>query len=128
MALQNATDAEIRQAVQDEIARNDVAGKAGDIITVNIPPLSGPNAGTAGFVEVIITKPRPLYFPRFFRDQPTFIQSRAVSGTHSASENCVLALDRGMDAALVFDGTADADINCGVASNSRSASAVDMLG
>ena len=125
---QGGTETEARQTVEKEVGRNDFAAKAGDVITVNIPPLSGPNAGTAGFIEVIITKQRPLYFARFFRDQSTFIQSRAVSGARSIGQHCVLALDEDMDAALEFTGTANADIDCGVASNSRSNSAIDIQG
>ncbi len=125
---QGGTDTEARQTVENEVARNDFHVTADDVITVNTPPLSGPNAGTVGFVEVIITKQRPLYFAVFVRDQPTFIQARAVSGTRSLGDSCVLALDEDMDAAVEVEGTADSDINCGVASNSRSDSAIDIQG
>ena len=126
---QGGTKSEITKVVETEIARNDFAKTADDVITVNMPPKSGPNAGTAGFVEVIIDKQRPLYFAGFFRDAPAVIQSRAVSGQRpTASEHCVLALNENLDGALSFSGTADANINCGVGSNSKSSEAVDLNG
>ena len=125
---QAGTSTDARRAVADEIARNDFQVGADDVITVNMPPATGPNAGAAGFVEVIIDKQRPLYFARFFRDEPVVIQSRAVSGTTAYGANCVLALARDMDKAIEFQGTADADINCGIAANSRSDAAVSMVG
>ena len=128
LALQDATDAEILAAVKDEIARNDFQATPDDVIVVNVPPLSGPNAGVSGFVEVIITEARPLYFAGFVYDEPVFIQARAVSGTSGVGSHCILALDETIDAAIEFKGTANADINCGVASNSQSDSAIDLNG
>ncbi len=125
---QAGSDSEAHKAVADAIARNDFQAGADDVITVNTPPVNGPNAGAAGFVEVIIDKQRPLYFARFFRDEPVVIQTRAVSGTAAYGANCVLALDRDIDKAIEFKGTANADINCGIAANSRSDSAVAMIG
>ncbi len=125
---QGGTDAEARQAVEKEISRNDFAIAANDTITVNIPPLNGPNAGTAGLVEVIVDKQRSLYFAAFFRNEPTNIQARAVGGTRNVGGLCLLALDEDMDQALEFSGTSNVDINCGLASNSRSNSAIDIQG
>ena len=125
---QGGSASEARLAVETEIARNDFTAGPGDLITVNIPPVSGPNAGLAGSVEVIVDKQRPLYFARFFRNEPTTIQARAVAGQRSTGGPCVLALDDDMNQALEFNGTADADINCGIASNSRSSSAIDVQG
>ncbi len=126
---QGGTESETNTVVETEIARNDFAKAADDVITVNMPPLSGPNAGVAGFVEVIIAKQRSMYFARFFRDEPIIVRTRAVSGQRpSPSEHCVLALDKDMAGAINFSGTADSNINCGVAANSRSAEAIDLDG
>ena len=126
---QGGTNVEAKMVVETEIARNDFAKTTNDVITVNMPPKSGPNTGVVGFVEVLIDKQRPLYFARFFRNEPTVIQARAVSGQRPvASEHCVLALDKNIDASLSFTGTADANINCGVGTNSRSDTAVDLNG
>lgn len=125
---QAGTDTAARQTVVDEISRNDFQVGANDVVTINMPPKTGPNAGVTGFVEVIIDKQRPLYFVSFLRDEPVVIQTRAVSGATGYGANCVLALDRDMAQAIEFKGTADADINCGIAANSRSDSAVAMIG
>ncbi len=126
---QGGTDSETNTVVETEIARNDFTKAADDVITVNMPPTSGPKAGVAGFVEVIIAKQRSMYFARFFRDEPIIVRTRAVSGQRPASsEHCVLALDRDAASAIKFGGTADSQINCGVGSNSRSDQAIDING
>ena len=125
---QGASEAEVTQVVKDEIARNDFTAHASDDITVNIPPESGPNAGSAGFVEVIITKQRTNYLTRILGQDTTDIRARAVSGGGGSGEHCVLSLDKSADGAVNFTGTAVTDINCGVAANSRSESAIDLDG
>ena len=125
---QGYSNTEITQLVKDEIARNDFAADANDDIAVNIPPKFGPNKNVAGFVEVIITKQRTNYLSRILGQDTTNIQARAVGGGGGAGEHCVLALDRNADGAVNFAGTAVTDINCGVASNSRSANSIDLNG
>ena len=95
---------------------------------MNIPPLNGPNAGTAGYVEVIITKQRTNYLTRLLGQDTTDIQARAVGAPAGSGESCVLALDHDMDAAIEVEGTADTHVSCGVAANSRSAKAFEMIG
>ena len=39
-------------------------------VTVNNPPTSGTHAGNAGYVEVIVTEPRPTWFMRVWAFSP----------------------------------------------------------
>ena len=42
-------------------------GSSGVVVTINTPPVNGPNAGATGYVEAIITEPNPTVFmSRFF--------------------------------------------------------------
>ncbi len=77
---------------------------------------------------MIITKQRTNYLTRLLGQDTTDIQARAVGAPAGNGESCVLALDLDMDAAIEVEGTADTNISCGVASNSRSARSFDMIG
>jgi hypothetical protein len=112
--------AEARQAVIDVAARNGfVDGSDGQVIA-NIPPLYGPNAGDSAYVEVIVNQPGSLLFSSGFLGGPVTVQARAVGALAASGSHCVLALDPAMDAAIEFGGNADAEISCGIASNSSS--------
>jgi len=57
-----------------------VTGSSGTVVTVNNPPKSGPNTGTAGAIEVIIQQPQKLLFSSLFLKSPVAVQARAVAG------------------------------------------------
>lgn len=113
--------AALEQAFADSLSRSNFALDTSDDITVANPPLSGANAGNSQAVEIVLQRPAQLYFSSLLvGDNEVAIKTRAVGGVVSAGVHCVLALDQTMDAALEFTGTANANFNCGVASNSRS--------
>ncbi len=72
-----------------------------------MPPLTGPEAGVPGLIEVVLDKPQSSSFTRFFGgapgfvqellgifwDPPTVIQTPAISQIRSTGEHCELALD-----------------------------------
>jgi hypothetical protein len=120
--------ATIQSTVASEAARNNFMAGGAKLITVNAPPLNGPNAADNGFVEVIVSRQRTLLFSRFFKSEPTMIAARSVAGVVSSGSHCVLGLDETMDAAVEFSGTADANISCGVAANSSSDRAISITG
>ncbi len=70
-----------------------VTGSSGTVITVNVPPQSGPNKGTKGDVEVIISQTQKLLFSSLFLKSPVVIQARAVAGP-DPEVNCVIALSK----------------------------------
>jgi Flp pilus assembly protein TadG len=69
-----------------------VNGSSGTVVTVNNPPKSGPNAGTAGDIEVIIKQPQKLLFSSYFLNSPVVVQARAVAGPNGVV--CVQALSK----------------------------------
>jgi Putative Flp pilus-assembly TadE/G-like len=101
-----------------------VNGSNGSVVTVNKPPLSGPNVGTPGAVEVIIKQPQNLLFSSLFLKAPVVVRARAVAGP-TPEVVCVLALGKlpvlpsvlGIAAAAGANVLAD---QCNVADNATS--------
>lgn len=94
-------------------------------VTVNAPPASGPNAGNASAVEVIVQRQVPLQLASVFLGGNATIAARAVATalTLDGGGACVLALGRGggeliQDNDLQIGGTATVNApNCSLASN-----------
>ena len=93
-------------------------------VAVNNPPQSGPRAGDAGFVEVIITRSYPTTFMRIIGIQQAPVRARAVAGMVNYGESCVLALNPTERGALTISGTADLTARCGVQVNSNDSQAL----
>lgn len=110
----------IQTAVEGDATRNDFDwGNDGKTITAFNPPSSGPNSANNDAVEVIVTQPGELYFSSIILPNEVTVAARAVAAlTPTGGEHCLLALDPVLPRALEFTGTADAQISCGIASNS----------
>jgi hypothetical protein len=113
----------VTSAAANDVALNGYNDKNATV-TVNYPPASGPRAGDAGFVEVIIGQQAPTFFMRIINQQSTFVRSRAVAGLMRASDYCVVALDPTKQGALTVQGTATLAANCGVMVNSTDAKGI----
>ena len=104
------------------MAKNDAALNGydltkGAVVTINNPPLSGPNAGDTSAIEVIIQQPVPGFFSKVVFSGPTNITARAVAGFGSAPV-CLMALDPTLNQAMkVNNGTVIAN-GCAVQVNS----------
>lgn len=61
-------------------------------VRVNIPPLSGPYAGAAGAVEVIINKTDPTYFLRVLGKNQATVSARAVGSSRPRKANYALVV------------------------------------
>lgn len=119
------------KAVSAKYGFTDGAGSV--VVTVNNPPHSGPNAGNANAVEVLIQQPQQLLFSAVLISTAPTITSRAVAapGTSSgtSSNGCVMALDRGSVTDVSDSGTAALNLNgCSIYVNSSSANALNMSG
>lgn len=107
---------------------------AQDTMQVNNPPLFGDHIGDEGFVEVINDRQATLYFVSAFyalfngQDFSVTVQSRGVAGALSLGEACVVALSPIDNRALNFTGTTTVTSDCGIASNSTSASGLQVGG
>jgi len=119
---------EAKDMADQDAMRNDFIQDADNLLTKNLPPANGPKAGVSGFAEVIAARTARYYFSSLFVSDPFPILARSVGGAVASGEHCVLGLDPTMDGAVEFSGTADADISCGVASNSNSSKSIMISG
>ncbi len=103
-------------------------GSAGTLVTVNRPPLSGPNTGDANAVEVIIRQPQQRLFSSVLASGPLAISARAVATAAAANVACILGLDpTAANTVQLINNSVLPDPNCGVASNSSHASGISIL-
>src|SRR5687768_4664151 len=109
----------VSAAALEEAVRN---GFAAADVTVHYPPATGPRAGDADYVEVVIAKTTPTLFASILNRASVDIRARGVAGISSTSQICVQTLDPTGTNALLLNGNIDA--NCGVAVNSSAASAI----
>jgi len=97
-------------------------------ITVNSPPLSGSHQ-TANAVEVKLTMGAPRFFSAIFSTAPVTIGVRAVAIAQTASDACILALNKTASGAVHVQGNSALNLTgCDVVSDSVSSSAVDVQG
>jgi Flp pilus assembly protein TadG len=122
------SDADLELVVRDSTKTNNFVHGADGTVVVNAPPLSGPNAGTAGYAEVLVQKQADLYFSRMMVSNTFTVQARAVGGVSFFGEHCVVSLDPTEDGAITLLGTADVTSDCGMASNSSSDQAILVKG
>ncbi len=116
-------------AAIESAERNDFADGGHRTLTINIPPSSGAYAGDSGAVEVIATETQTLFLISVIFQEEVTVTARAVAASVVVSDNfCVLALDPELDGAIEFQGTADVDAGCGIASNSHSDRSISLSG
>jgi hypothetical protein len=97
-------------------------------LTLNIPPESGPQAGNASAVEVIIERRAPAFFSKALGIAFTTVRARAVV-SFDAAEACVLALSTTASRALNITGSTTINApGCTLASNSTASDAVKLGG
>lgn len=101
---------------------------AGVTVTVNNPPTMGNYTTNTAAIEVIIQQPQPRLFSAFYLASNPTIMARAVA-TRGTGPNCVIALNGQASADAFANGTTDVNlIKCGIAVNSTSSSALDIVG
>ena len=123
-----ATVKEIQRTGDETVAK--AAGKenaviygldesTGDVITLNNPPKYGAYAGTAGYYEVIVERPAPVFLAGLLLSEDFNVAARAVSGlANNTAPPCLLAIDPNMkDAFKVNSGTVNTT-GCDVQVNS----------
>ncbi len=80
-------------------------GVNGVVVTVNIPPKTGPNTGKAGYAEVIVDYPQPRYFASIFGTSTTHVRGRAVArGKLTPNKTGILVLDLTASQSLQING------------------------
>jgi Flp pilus assembly protein TadG len=124
----NQSASSAKSAAQAAATSNGITnGTDGAVVTINVPPADGPNSGTSGYVEAIVTQPNPTTFMRILGFNSISVAARGVAGS-AAGTGCVWTL-----------GTSGTDINntgsgsisipgCDIYDDSSSSSALDQVG
>lgn len=95
-------------------------GQNGVTVAVNAPPVNGPNAGHAGFVEAIVQYSQPTFFMRALGINSSLIGARAVAfdGANSGT-GCLTALNPTAGDTIHLQGSFNLDApGCAVIDNS----------
>jgi hypothetical protein len=97
-------------------------------VCINIPPTYGPNAGSAGYVEALISQPNQTIFMGMIRHSGLMdVGARAVAGS-GAGAGCLWALAKsGKDVSLTGSGSITAQ-NCNIYDDSSASNALTLTG
>jgi len=98
-----------------------------DNLTINSPPLSGPQTGVSNAVEVIVDRPVPSLLSSILYDGQTTVRGRAVASYGSAGA-CIWALNPTEAGAVTVTGGAQVNMDCGIMANSSDPSAITQNG
>ncbi len=116
----------IETAAEDQAALN---GFDASMVTVNIPPSSGPNTGDPNAVEVIIEAPTPGFFSSVvYQEPPVDITARSVAAQVAGSPACIVALEPTATAFTVQGGSAFTADGCMLQVNSTAPNALMSTG
>ena len=103
-------------------------GTDGTTVTVNSPPLSGPNAGNSSAVEVIVSQPQTLSLIEVYRAGLFDVGARAVA-LAGAGSYCILQLNAGASGGFSMSNGAKVYApDCAVAVDSAASPALIMNG
>jgi hypothetical protein len=106
-----------------------VDGTNGAVVTINIPPASGPHTADTNAVEAIVSRPQPLQLARMFLGNSPTLHARAVATLNPNGSACVLALDRSDVTDVSGNGNTTVNLNsCNLYVNSPSQSALNLVG
>lgn len=126
LALANgAAPASGRAAAEDVAGRNGFRSATGTTVTVNIPPLSGPQAGDPAAVEVTIRQPQHLLLASLVIEAEPVVSVRSVARVMGLSPVCALALRGSMS---MGGNSFTSGQGCVLASNNRGVGAIQVTG
>ncbi|MBC7520393.1 MAG: Tad domain-containing protein [Sandarakinorhabdus sp.] len=112
--------------VNSDLARNNFVTLTVTPVIENAPTV-GPKAGNAKAVRVVVATTMKLPFSgMFIRGMP--LSAEATAQVVGQGEYCVIALDNGNTTAIKMSGSTSLDLNCGLMSNSVSATAAITAG
>jgi len=97
-------------------------------VAINLPPLSGPNAGTSGFAEAIVTQPVGTPFMAMFGRGSVSVSARAVAATPTNGSACIWLMapsGNGLSVKGAYDIEAP---GCGIYVNSPDSNALKVTG
>ena len=129
--LYNGSTTSAATAGQSAATANGVTnGNNGAVVTINTPPANGPNAGTTGFFEAIVSTPNTVFLmPVLYNSNSVTVAARGVAGTPGASKACIYIGNPTASDTLHLQGsTSISTPGCGIYVNSSSSSAVKITG
>lgn len=118
----------ITESATSSAAKNGYDGTKNDSITVNYPPVSGAFTGDTKAVQVTMTRDMQLLFTSLFLAHPVTIKTSAVAVLDSSGDFCVLGLDPTASGGVSVGGTANVNLDCGIAANSNASDAIQVYG
>jgi hypothetical protein len=139
-SMQTAADSAALAAAQESSYGDSVAagkadaasngytdGKNSITVSINNPPLSGPNSGINGYLEAIVKGPEPTYFLRALGLTSINVAARAVAVIGNGP-NCIYVLDPTASNALSLSGNVRVQSSCGIMADSSSSSGIQANG
>jgi hypothetical protein len=96
--------------------------------TIENPPTSGSFSTNNKAVRVTLQYRKALPFTGMFMAVAPLISAKSTAAAVSQGDYCVLALDPSTATGVTMQGNATVNLNCGIATNSRSATAVTASG
>jgi hypothetical protein len=125
--LSGGSSAITAAADEDASLNGFTSGTNSATITVNNPPLSGPNSGNSDYVEVIVSQPQNTFFLSVLGYNQITVTARAVAESESAA-GCVYALDSSASSAVSLSNGVNISSSCGVLVDSSSSTALSVIG
>ncbi|MES2494080.1 MAG: pilus assembly protein TadG-related protein [Pseudomonadota bacterium] len=96
--------------------------------TIEVSPTSGPFAGDARAVRVVVETSQTLPFSSFFMRTTPVIRAEATAAAISFGDYCVRSLEPGTSTGIILQGSAVVNLGCGMHTNSQGSPAVTAGG
>ncbi len=111
------SESEVKVIASSAAGENGYISANGDTIEVNYPPKSGPYAGTAGAVEVIVVRPAAVFLARILMDRDEITVAGRAVAVSGVKDKCLYALSE-TGTGVSASGGANVNLPCGIMSNS----------
>jgi len=121
-------DAVMDQSGESAAASNGYDGSKGDTIAIDNPPAAGNFSGDSTAVRVEMTRDISLLFSDLFLGDSIQISVTADAILDGGDDFCILGLNETASGGVSVGGTADIELDCGVAANSNADDAFQVFG
>jgi Flp pilus assembly protein TadG len=121
---------DVTAAARADAALNGVTnGASGTTVTVNNGPASGPNAGNAKYVEVIVSQSQPTFFMRLLNHSSMMVSARAVAAS-VPNTACIYTLspNPASGSGVSVSGSAVLALTCSILDDATGSSALSVTG
>lgn len=115
-------------AARDEAIRNGYEDIPENTFTVAISTVTAVAATSVPVVDILVRREVPVYLLGWFLQSNPHVAAVSTGGLRNLGTNCVIALHDTAPRSIEFLGSANADIGCGVATNSNSSEALYVGG